>query len=246
MDDVVRCENVSFSYGRRQVMSGVTLGLSRGVTGLLGVNGAGKSTLMRILATLRHPSTGSVRVLGNDVCTRSGRAKARRQLGYLPQAFELMGFSTVLSNVEYAAWAHGIAEADVHEVSIEALRAVDLVDLRKQRARTLSGGQRQRLGIACATAHKPALLLMDEPTVGVDPLQRTALREMIATLGKRSTVLLSTHLVDDIARLADHVLVMERGRLAFDGSTEELIAKSPDATDRTAALEAAFTMVASS
>jgi ABC-2 type transport system ATP-binding protein len=236
----VSCSDVAFRYGRRACISGMSFDLCTGVTGLLGVNGAGKTTLMRMLATLRRPASGQIRVLGDDVATRAGRANARRNLGYLPQSFEVMGFSSVMSNVEYAAWAHGVAEGEVHSASIDALRSVDLLDLSSQRARTLSGGQRQRLGIACATAHRPALLLLDEPTVGVDPLQRTTLRTMIAALGQRSTVLLSTHLVEDVARLADRVMVMSEGKLLYSGPTDDLIATVPGAVDRADAIEQAF------
>ena len=234
------CEDVFFRYGRRTCVSGVSFVLHAGVTGLLGVNGAGKTTLMGVLSTLRRPSSGEIRILGDDVCTRAGRSNARRNLGYLPQSFEMMGFSSVMSNVEYAAWAHGVAEKDVHEVSVAALRAVDLLDLSACRARTLSGGQRQRLGIACVTAHRPALLLLDEPTVGVDPLQRTTLRDMIAVLGRRSTVLLSSHLVEDVAKLADHVMIMSEGGLLYDGLADDLVGTVPDATDRADAIETAF------
>jgi ABC-2 type transport system ATP-binding protein len=146
--------------------------------------------------------------------------------------------------VEYSAWAHGVPGTDVHDAGIAALRAVDLLNLSTRRARTLSGGQRQRLGIACATVHRPDLLLLDEPTVGVDPLQRTTLRDMIAALGRRSTVLLSTHLVEDVARLADHVMIMHGGRLAYSGDTDDLVRTVPEAEDRAEAIETAFKAMA--
>ncbi|MDF7640183.1 ABC transporter ATP-binding protein [Bifidobacterium sp. ESL0784] len=245
MNTIAECRGVSFSYGRHPVLSDISFCLSPGITGLLGVNGAGKSTLIRLLATLRRPSSGSVEVAGQDVTARAGSIEARRYLGYLPQSFEVMNFSTVEANVEYAAWAHGVDEQNVRAVTLETLKAVGLDELAKRRVRTLSGGQRQRLGIACATAHKPELLLLDEPTVGVDPLQRDALRGMIAELGKSSAILLSTHLVEDVARLADRVLIMDCGRLVFDGSVDDLVAKVPTAVDRTVAIETAFRMMAS-
>ncbi|MBB2955276.1 ABC-2 type transport system ATP-binding protein [Bifidobacterium commune] len=245
MVGIVQCKNVGFRYGEIVALSGVSFDLTCGVTGLLGVNGAGKSTLMRLLATLCKPSSGSIRISGKDVSKTSERTEARHHLGYLPQAFDVMGFSTLLANVEYAAWSHGVSESDVHRVAVEALKTVDLSDLRNRRARTLSGGQRQRLGIACATAHRPDLLLLDEPTVGVDPLQRAALRDLIGRLGHSSTVLVSTHLVEDIARLADHVLIVDQGRLAFDGTADDLASMSPDQTDRAAAIDRAFQQVVS-
>lgn len=244
MTTTVECDNVAFRYGRRTCITDISFTLRTGVTGLLGVNGAGKTTLMGILSTLRSPSSGRVFILGNDLSTSAGRSAAKRSLGYLPQSFEMMGFSSVLSNVEYSAWAHGVPGTDVHDAGIAALRAVDLLNLSTRRARTLSGGQRQRLGIACATVHRPDLLLLDEPTVGVDPLQRKTLRDMIAALGRRSTVLLSTHLVEDVARLADHVMIMHGGRLAYSGDTDDLVRTVPEAEDRAEAIETAFKAMA--
>ncbi|NMN01173.1 ABC transporter ATP-binding protein [Bifidobacterium sp. DSM 109958] len=211
------CSHVSFRYGRTQVLHDVSFSIGRGVTGLLGANGAGKTTLLNVLSTLRRPHEGHVVVAGHDASDARGRESARAGLGYLPQRFELMGCSTLEDNVAYAAWAHGLREDLIPRAVDDALAAVDLLDRRGMRARQLSGGQRQRLAIACATAHRPEVILLDEPTAGVDPMQRANIRTMVARLGERATVLLSTHIIDDVSRGADRLLIMVDGGIAYAG-----------------------------
>ena len=199
----------------------------RGVNGLLGPNGAGKSSLLRVLATIQEPDGGEFEILGTSVSGRRSRREARARLGYMPQDpgyyphFRVRQFATHIALLKQIP----SAEERRHEVE----RVLELVDLgAKSRARikTLSGGMRQRLALACALLGDPPVLVLDEPTVGLDPEQRIRFREMIADLGASRAVLLSTHQTDDIAELCHRVLVLVEGRLRFVGSATDLKARA--------------------
>lgn len=217
----VYAADVSHSYGGRLALSGVSCELPVGVTGLLGPNGAGKSTLMKLLATAMRLRNGSIR-FGEIEFDDGSIARVRGLIGYLPQRFEVMEMASVRRNVSYAAWAHGLSGDGLETAVGDALELFDLTDRAKSRARTLSGGMRQRLGLACALVHRPQVVILDEPTVGLDPVQRSELRRSIAKLGEHSVVLISTHLVEDLAAIAERVLVIHQGRLRFAGSVAEL------------------------
>lgn len=238
---VVEFDDVGFKYGRKPALVGVSFELPLGVHGLLGLNGSGKTTLLSILATLARPGTGVVRVVGSNVAGAKGRDQARTQIGFLPQSFKVLNLATVAENVAYAAWAHGVDAKQVPDHVGWALARVGLEEKSTEKVRTLSGGQRQRLGIACAVAHRPSLVLLDELTVGVDPIQRGGIRNLIEELGADSTVLMSTHLVDDIARVAQILIVLDNGRVAYFGTTSEFAEGASGTTDRADAIEAAFT-----
>ncbi|MDR2564741.1 MAG: ATP-binding cassette domain-containing protein [Bifidobacteriaceae bacterium] len=214
-------DGVSFAYGKRKVFSDLSLRLSGGVTGLLGPNGAGKTTLLNLLATVQKPAAGQIVVAGHDTATAEGLKAARKALGFLPQRFEVMGMSSAADNVAYAAWAHGVPESGCAAAAADALAVVGLADRAKDRARALSGGMRQRLGIACAIAHRPAVLLLDEPTVGLDPDQRVATRRYLESVARTAPVLMSTHMVDDLAMIASNVAVLAGGRIRFSGTLDE-------------------------
>lgn len=218
----IACEHVAYRYGRTEVLHDVSFDVRTGVIGLLGVNGAGKTTLMRLVAGLLRPSSGSVTVAGCDMATEHGREQSRPHIGYMPQEFEIMRFATVFDNVAYAAWAHGVPVEQVDAAASSALHDVDLLDMARRRAYALSGGQRRRLALACALAHRPSVMLLDEPTAGVDPVQRARMRTMIASFGESNTVFMSTHLVDDVLRVADHLLMLADGVLVFDGPVESI------------------------
>lgn len=205
-------DNVDFFYGRRPALEGVTWHIRPGVTGLLGPNGSGKTTLMNLLVGLTRPKRGEIR-FGHDGPIR---------VGFLPQRFTLAGEMRALEMVAYAAWINGVAYKKCRPAADTALAAVGLSDDARRRCRQLSGGQRQRLGIAAALAHDPQLLVLDEPTVGLDPAQRLQLRQVIAKLGERRTVLLSTHLIEDITHLCRRVGVLADRHVVFDGEREEL------------------------
>lgn len=217
MAQTVELVDVSYRYGGALAIRDVSVVLPVGVTALLGPNGAGKSTLLQVLATLRRPSKGKILVDGNEVGWVDNSA-LRRQIGFLPQRYTLMPTQTVEQNVAVAAWIHGVAARDSAQAALVSLERVDMVHLANSRVGTLSGGQRQRLGIACATAHEPTLVILDEPTVGLDPAQRRNVSELISALGKNYALVVSTHIVDDLARFADRVLVLNSGALVFNSS----------------------------
>lgn len=211
-----------------------------GVTGLLGPNGAGKSTLMKLVATALPLQQGAIRY--GDLPWGPGRIDdVRGLIGYLPQRFELRGWSSVRRNVAYAAWAHGLTQPKADDAVEDVLATVGLLDRAKDPARSLSGGMRQRLGLACAMVHRPQILVLDEPTVGLDPVQRQLLRRTIGEVGRNSVVLVSTHLVEDLATVADQVVVMREGTVSFAGSLDELRALGADESQQHAsALEAGY------
>jgi ABC-2 type transport system ATP-binding protein len=213
----LRFEDVSHSYGSVVALVDVDLALSKGVVGLLGPNGAGKSTLLNIASTALPPQRGRVYIAGRGTQSNRDRDEARRELGYLPQRFNLMNWATCRRNATYAAWAQGLPSEDCEQRAHQALRLVDLEELADRPVRKLSGGQRQRLGIACAMVHSPRVLLLDEPTVGLDPVQRAELRDHLKVIGADRTVLLSTHIVEDLDRIADRLLVLSNGRIILMG-----------------------------
>ena len=216
------CVGVTKKYWRSEVLNKVTVSFPTGVTALLGTNGAGKTTLLSIMATLTRPTSGQVKVAGYSLDTTAGVKEARQKIGFLPQSFEVIAGATVLENVEYSAWTHGVPASDASHMAERMLKEVGLLERRTIRARKLSGGQRQRLGIACAVVHRPSVILLDEPTVGIDPIQRIDIRGLITTLGKTATVVLSTHLIEDVADIAKRTVVLRDGRMVFDGYTRDL------------------------
>lgn len=236
----VRVENLTHRYGRRTALADVEFSLGTGITALLGPNGAGKSTLLSILATVVAPSAGTVWIGEHDLDSREGLAAARRSLGYLPQRFPLMAWRSARQNVAYAAWANEVAAAECDEAALRALRVVDLEGRAEDKVRRLSGGMRQRVGLACAIAHRPTALLLDEPTAGLDPLQRLELRTYLRRISESTCVLLATHLVDDVERVADHVLVLREGRMVFSGAPAELGELDPGDDSGASALEGGY------
>lgn len=236
----VRFESVSHSFGRVRALSDITFASSRGVVGLLGPQGAGKSTVLKLASTAFPPRSGTVRIAGHAPEDSGGRAAARRSLGYLPQRFSVMSWSTCRRNVAYAAWAQGVSADAREEKAQAALRAVDLDGLSDRQARSLSGGERQRLGIACAIVHEPRLLLLDEPTAGLDSVQRAEIRDQLHDLGSVRTVLLGTPIAEDLDRVADRILVLSRGSVLFDGRQDQLVTEQSGAGRGVATLGDAY------
>ena len=219
----VRVEGVRKSYGGVAALAELDLELGPGITGLLGPNGAGKTTLIRILATLLPPSAGQVGVNGWWTSDLRDRVEIRRRLGYLPQDLGLYPRFTVFEFVDYLALLKELdAPAERHRRVRAALAAVELEDLARRKIRTLSGGMRRRVGIAQAIVADPLLLLLDEPTTGLDPEQRMRFRQLIAGIGEQRTVVLSTHLVEDVAAVCTQVVVLWQGRVRFHGTPSQL------------------------
>lgn len=220
-------DSVSQRYGRTLALDGLSLTLRPGVTALLGPNGAGKTTLLRTLATIMPPQYGSLRFDDVEISDERSALRVRNNIGYLPQDFGFDPQMSVVDFVTYAAWLRGLPARQWGRSVDEALCLVDLVDRRRDRMRKLSGGMRQRAGIAWAIVGRPALVLLDEPTVGLDPRQRLQFRKIVGELNG-AVVVLSTHLIDDVAAVGDRVVVMHGGVARFDGTVTELAAMSRD------------------
>ena len=213
-------------FGSVTAVAGVDLLTGPGVFGLLGPNGAGKTSLLRMMATAIPPSSGSLRLLGRDTGSYGPRREIRRRLGYLPQNPGYYPGFTVTEYVEYFALLKEVPSARVRAAVATAIDRVELGDRRKARLRTLSGGMVRRVGIAQAIVNEPELLLLDEPTAGLDPEQRVAFRALLRDLGQRATVVVSTHLVEDVAAACSEVALMDRGRIVFQGTPDALAARS--------------------
>ncbi|MEU8616489.1 ATP-binding cassette domain-containing protein [Streptomyces sp. NPDC048623] len=203
-------------------LDGVDAEFHSGVTALLGPNGAGKTTLLSLLSTARRPDAGTVRLLGEPVRGRAATLRVRERIGVLPQAFGHYPRFTVREFVEYAAWLRKVPGGERRDRVREVLRLVDLERQADQRMGALSGGMLRRAGIAQAMVNRPALVLLDEPTVGLDPAQRVGFRALIQDLGERAAVVMSTHLAEDVAQVCDRIHVLLEGRMRFSGTAAEL------------------------
>ena len=223
----VAVTDLAHSFGRHRALDGVSLTARPGVTGLLGPNGAGKTTLLRVLATVLAPQSGRVRLLGLDPAEPADRREVRRRLGYLPQEAGMSRGFTAFELVDYIAVLKEMADRRTRHDEVR--RVLDLVDLGAvsgKRVRALSGGMRRRLGLAQALLGDPELLVLDEPTVGLDPEQRLRFRDLVSRAGEGRTVVLSTHQTEDVAALCEQVVVVDRGRTLFAGTVPSLVARA--------------------
>lgn len=218
----IRVSGLRVRHRKAVALDAVDLDLGPGVHGLLGPNGAGKTSLIRVLATVAQPSAGRVEILGEDVGEPARRGTVRARLGYLPQDFGYYPRFTVREFVAYVAWLKDMPAADVPAAVELAVRRVGLGDRADARMKTLSGGMLRRAGIAQAIVNEPEVLLLDEPTAGLDPEQRVELRALLRELGARSTVLVSTHLVEDVAAACTEVTLLDAGRVAYRGTPASL------------------------
>ncbi|MBB4688302.1 ABC transporter ATP-binding protein [Amycolatopsis jiangsuensis] len=209
--------------GKRMAVDGLDLALGIGVHGLLGPNGAGKTTLIRALATVLRPTAGGLTLLGGKVGGLDQRA-LRRRIGYLPQSFGYYKRFTVREFVEYIAWLKDMPKKDVPDAVQRAIERVGLADRADDKMKTLSGGMVRRVGIAQAIVNDPQILLLDEPTAGLDPAQRVRFRELLQELGRDTCVLVSTHLVEDVATACTDVILFAAGKLVFQGTPDDLAA----------------------
>ncbi len=205
--------NLTKKYGNYAAVNNVSFRLNPGVYGLLGANGAGKTTLMRMLCSVLKPTAGNIHMDGLDVSSEDYRAR----LGYLPQDFGYYPEFTGEGFLLYLSALNGLSRSHAKRKTDELLELVSLANVKKKKIKTYSGGMKQRLGIAQALLNDPYLIVLDEPTVGLDPKERAKFRNMIADLGKDSIVLFSTHIVSDIEQIADHLLVLQGGKLIYDG-----------------------------
>ncbi|WP_194894308.1 ABC transporter ATP-binding protein [Catenulispora pinisilvae] len=218
---------VTFRRGQVRALDGVNLRLPTGMVGLLGPNGAGKTTFMRVLTGVLQPASGTVSVDGTDLTSRAQRREVKAATGYLPQELGLYPDLTARQFLDYMALLKGITDKRARRDRVhEVLRLVALDDVARRKLKTYSGGMKRRVGIAQAILNDPRLLIVDEPTVGLDPEERLRFRSLLATLSGDRTVLLSTHIVDDIVQTCPNVVVIEHGGIAFEGAIGELAARA--------------------
>jgi ABC-type multidrug transport system ATPase subunit len=209
-------------FRRTQAVAGVDLQVGPGVFGLLGPNGAGKTSLLRMMATVLQPSSGRLQLLGRDPANYGQRREIRRRLGYLPQNLGYYPGFTVVEFVEYFALLKEMPPARIPAAVAAAVERVELGERAKSKLRTLSGGMLRRVGIAQAIVNDPELLLLDEPTAGLDPEQRVQFRAVLREFGETATVVVSTHLVEDVGAACTEVALMDRGHIVFRGTPDEL------------------------
>jgi ABC-2 type transport system ATP-binding protein len=230
-------------FGRTTAVAGVDLRAGPGVFGLLGPNGAGKTSLLRMMATAIPPTSGTLRLLGRDPGHYAPRREIRRRLGYLPQALgDYPGF-TVSEFVEYFALLTEVPAGRIPAAVAAAIDRVELSGVASKKLRTLSGGMLRRAGIARAIVNEPELLLLDEPTAGLDPEQRVTFRALLRDLGQRATVVVSTHLVEDVGAACAQVALMDQGRIVFHGTPADLAARGEGHGTGDAPLERGYSAV---
>ncbi len=233
-------ERLSKRYGARWALRELSLRCSPGLLGLVGPNGAGKTSLMRMIATLLEPSEGIIRWNGQDIRTH-GR-ELRQVLGYLPQDFGIYPEFTGRQFLRYLAAMKGLPGALLNRRVDEVLEMVNLEAVADRKLPTYSGGLKQRIGIAQALLNDPELLIVDEPTVGLDPGERVRFRTLLASLTRNRIVLLSTHIISDVEAVASRLVILQQGRVLVDTTPEELLAKTAGSvwsvtTDQATALQ---------
>lgn len=222
----LRISHLTKDFDGFKAVNNFSYQMNCGVYGLLGVNGAGKTTLMRMLTTLMYPSSGQITWNGEDVFAMDG--KYRMLLGYLPQDFGYYPDFSVYDYLMYIAALKGIRPAVAKQRVKELLKQVGLVKARNKKMKTLSGGMKRRAGIAQAMLNDPKILILDEPTAGLDPSERIRFRNLISELSEDRIVLLSTHIVSDIEYIANDILLMKDGQLVISGTSEDIIDSMPE------------------
>ena len=222
----LKITDLTKEFGGFKAVDGFSYELRCGVYGLLGVNGAGKTTLMRMLTTLIKPTSGCITWDDEDIFAMDGRY--RNLLGYLPQDFGYYPDFTVYDYLMYIAALKGIRPAVAKQRVRELLKQVGLAKMRSKKMKTLSGGMKRRAGIAQAMLNDPKILILDEPTAGLDPSERIRFRNLISELSADRIVLLSTHIVSDIEYIANEILLMKDGCITTSGTAEEILASMPE------------------
>lgn len=218
----LKLNNVTKCYGDFKAVDGMTISMTSGVYGLLGVNGAGKTTMMRMICTLMEPTSGIITYDGENIFSLD--TSYRNILGYLPQDFGYYPEFTVKDYLMYIAALKGLKPITAKKRIKELLHEVGLSKVSSKKMRQLSGGMKRRVGIAQAMLNNPQVLILDEPTAGLDPMERIRFRNLIAKLAETRIVLLSTHIVSDIEAIANQILLMKDGRLVQSGTKQELCA----------------------
>ncbi|MEQ4305082.1 ATP-binding cassette domain-containing protein [Plantactinospora sp. B6F1] len=225
-DPIVDLRDAEIRIRRRTVVYSVDLKLSTGVTGLIGPNGAGKTTLVRALSTAIPLQGGTLQLFGEDARATHKLDDLRSRIGYAAQQPLVLSHLSAIDQVAYVGWLKGLTNAAAMRKAKIVLEQVELADRAQSRTRALSGGMLRRLGIAMALVNDPDLILLDEPTAGLDPDQRERFRALVSELGRNHAVLLSTHLLEDVASVCSNVVVMLGGRSIFQGTVDALAARA--------------------
>lgn len=220
METRIKIQHLDKFYGKKQVLSDVNLTIEKGMFGLLGRNGAGKTTLMKVLATLLEKQKGTVKICGIPVEKTS---EIRKITGYLPQEFSMYPNMSVYEAMDYLGVLSGLAKAERKKRIPELLKRVNLQDDYRTKVKALSGGMKRRLGIAQAILHEPKVLIVDEPTAGLDPEERVRFRNLLCEIAEERIVILSTHIVGDIEATCEKIAVLDDGKILFDGTVEKLL-----------------------
>lgn len=213
----LKVDRITKQYGSKIAVDRMNLTLNKGVTGLLGANGAGKTTLMRMMCGILTPTSGEITYDGNSVTSE----EYRNVLGYLPQDFGYYPEFTGKDFLMYFSALKGLDKRAAKERTDEILELVGLKEVAKEKIKKYSGGMKQRLGIGQALINRPEILILDEPTAGLDPKERVRFRNLIEELGKESIVLLSTHIVSDIEHIAENIVMMRKGQIIWQGTWSE-------------------------
>jgi ABC-2 type transport system ATP-binding protein len=223
---MIEITNLTKTYsGKVHALRGVNLNIGAGMFGLLGPNGAGKTTLMRIIAGLLRPTEGTVKVFDNDISTSQGKQAPKSLLGYLPQELGLYPNLSAREFLDYIAILKGITDSNARKRQTdELLEMVRLSDVANRKLKTYSGGMKRRVGIAQALLGNPKLIIVDEPTAGLDPEERVRFRNMLSDTAARCTVILSTHVIEDISHSCNDLAIINKGGVLFRGAPSELIA----------------------
>ncbi|WP_302652459.1 ABC transporter ATP-binding protein [uncultured Clostridium sp.] len=216
-------KDVSKFYGKKQALNGINLEIEKGMFGLLGRNGAGKTTLMKSIATLHSVSSGDITVCGINI---SESSKIREMIGYLPQDFSMYSNMSAYEAMDYLGVLSGLDKKTRKERIPELLSKVNLNNNMKIKVKAMSGGMRRRLGIAQAILHNPKVLIVDEPTAGLDPEERVRFRNLLSEIADDRIVILSTHIVGDIESTCENIAVMDEGKIIFKGTVTELLDKA--------------------
>lgn len=216
----LKIDNISKLYGTKKAVDNFSVVLNEGIHALLGSNGSGKTTLMRMICDVLKPTSGSISIDGTNIAIMG--EQYRELLGYLPQNFGYYPNFTGWDFMMYLAALKGLPKITATERSEDLLNLVGLYEVRDKKIKTYSGGMRQRIGIAQALLNDPSVLLLDEPTVGLDPKERAKFRNIFSNLAGNKIVLLSTHIVSDIEYIADDIIIMKNGALELKGSSDEI------------------------
>lgn len=222
----LKISKLTKEFKENAAVSDVSYALTTGVYGLLGVNGAGKTTLMRMLCTLLKPTSGSITWEGKDIFEMDG--EYRKLLGYLPQDFGYYPDFTVYDYLMYVAAIKGLRPVTAKQRAKILLKQVGMEKAKRKKMKELSGGMKRRIGIAQAMLNNPQILILDEPTAGLDPNERIRFRNLISELSEERLVLLSTHIVPDVEHIANEILLMKDGKIRAAGTSQELIAAMPE------------------